>query len=324
MNNVTRARIAAAEREIRPHIRRTPVIEVLGSDFHLDCGKLTFKLEFLQHAGSFKSRGAFANLLTLNIPEAGVAAASGGNHGVAVAFAAQKLGIRARIFLPTVASAAKIEKIRACGADLVVTGARYADALEACEQWIRESGALSVHAYDQEETLLGQGSVGLEFEEQAPEMNTLFVAVGGGGLSGGIAAWFSERIERGTMKIVAVEPEAAPTLTWALRAGRPTDSPAGGIAADSLAPKRVGEIMFPIAQRHLHEVLLVSDEQIVAAQKALWDVLRIVTEPGGATAFAPLFSKQYRCTPDERIGVLLCGANTEAVNFAAAPVTTNA
>ena len=232
---IDREHITAVEKIIRPHIRRTPVLLCDGADFGLDAIRLTFKLELLQHGGSFKARGAFANLLTRGIPPAGVVAASGGNHGVAVAFAAMKLGVPAKIFVPSVASPEKIERIRACGAELVVTGERYADALAASESWVAQAGAIAVHAYDQVETLQGQGTVGLEFEEQDGDLDTLLVAVGGGGLIGGVAAWYSGRI-----KIVGVEPEAAPTLTSALRAGRPVDSAAGGIAADSLAPKRVG------------------------------------------------------------------------------------
>ncbi|PYU72823.1 MAG: threonine dehydratase, partial [Acidobacteria bacterium] len=257
---INRERIAATYRLIRPYIRRTPVVEVDGSDFALDSINLIFKLELLQHSGSFKARGAFSNLLMRTIPAAGVAAASGGNHGAAVAFAAMKLGKRARIFVPTVCSTEKIERIRGYGADLVLTGERYANALAASEAWAAESGALRIHAYDQIETLLGQGTVGLEFEEQAANLDTLLVAVGGGGLIGGVAAWYSSRV-----KIIGVEPEGAPTLTKALEAGRPVDSPAGGIAADSLAPKRVGELMFPIAQSHVQGVLLVSDPAIQQA-----------------------------------------------------------
>jgi threonine dehydratase len=307
---IDQERIVATEKVIRPHIRRTPVIEVAGSDFALDSAKLIFKLELLQHSGSFKARGAFTNLLTRPIPEAGVVAASGGNHGAAVAFAAMKLNVPAKIFVPSVASPEKIERIRGYGAQLVVMGERYADALAASESWIAQSGALPVHAYDQSETLLGQGTVGLEFEEQTPRLDTLFVAVGGGGLIGGMAAWYSGRI-----KIIGVEPEAAPTLANALHAGKPVDSPAGGIAADSLAPKRVGELMFPIAQNHVHGVILVTDENIQQAQEALWKVLRVVAEPGGATALAPLLSGRYQPKPGERVGVLICGGNTSAVDF---------
>jgi threonine dehydratase len=307
---INRDRIASTYETIRPYIRRTPVVEVDGADFGLEGVRLSFKLEFLQHSGSFKARGAFTNLLTREVPAAGVVAASGGNHGTAVAFAAMKLKKPARIFVPEVASPTKLERIREYGADLVVTGQRYADALAASEIWAAQSGALAVHAFEQFETLLGQATVGLEFEEQCPDLDTLIVAVGGGGLIGGIASWYASRI-----KLVGVEPEAAPTLTRALEAGRPVDAEAGGIAADSLAPKRVGEMMFPIAQANVHEVLLVSDEAIQDAQKALWKVLRVVAEPGGAAAFAALLSRRYQPRPGERVGVLICGGNTTAVNF---------
>jgi len=303
-------RIAVIERVIRPHIRRTPVIAVDAGDFGLDNGGITFKLELLQHGGSFKARGAFTHLLTRDVPRAGVVAASGGNHGVAVAFAAMKLGVPAKIFVPSVASGEKKDRIRACAAELVITGDRYAEALAASEEWVKQSGAMVVHAYDQVETLLGQGTVGLEFAEQAPELDTLLVSVGGGGLIGGVAAWYGGRI-----KIVAVEPEAAPTLANALRAGRPVDSEAGGIAADSLAPKRVGELMFPIAQKYVDRVVLVPDKAIHEAQVELWKTLRLATEPGGAAAFAALLSRRYKSVKGERVGVLVCGANTTAVDF---------
>ena len=309
-NLVTRDSIAAAYQLIRPHIRRTPVVEANGSDFGIDPVVLTFKLELLQHAGAFKTRGAFANLLLRKIPAAGVVAASGGNHGVAVAYAAMKLGVPAKIFVPTISSPAKIARIRDYGAALVVGGERYADALATSEAWVAQSGALPVHAFDQTETLLGQGSIGLELAEQAPNLDTLLVPVGGGGLIGGIAAWYA-----GRLKVIGVEPEASPTLERALAAGRPVDAEAGGIAADSLAPRRVGELMFPIAQRHVAGVVLVTDDAIRQAQKALWSTLRIVAEPGGAAAFAALLSGRYRPQAGERVGVLISGGNTTAVDF---------
>lgn len=310
---IIRERIAAAYQVIRPHVRRTPILEASGADFGLDSIRLVFKLECLQHSGSFKARGAFNNLLSRTIPAAGVVAASGGNHGVAVAFAAMKLGIPARIFVPTICSPEKMERIRNYGADLVITGERYANALAVSEAWTAESGALRIHAYDQVETLLGQGTVGLEFEEQFPNLDTLLVAVGGGGLIGGVASWYAGRV-----KIIGVEPEAAPTLTYALKAGHPVDSPAGGIAADSLAPKQVGQLMFPIAQKNIDKVLLVSDAAILEAQEALWRTLRVVAEPGGAAAFAAILSRRYQPQSGERVGVLVCGGNTTAVNFDAA------
>ena len=285
-------------------------MEVDGADFDVPGVRLTLKLELLQHTGSFKTRGAFANLLGREIPAAGVVAASGGNHGVAVAYAAGKLGKPVRIFVPTVASPAKMERIRGYGAGLVVTGERYADALAASETWAAESGAMPVHAYDQPETMLGQGSVGLEFAEQAPGLDSLLVAVGGGGLIGGIAAWYAGRVE-----LIGIEPEAAPTLARALEAGKPVDSPAGGIAADSLAPRQVGQLMFPLAQQYVRRVVLVPDSAIQEAQRVLWRVLRVATEPGGAAAMAALISGRYQPRPGEHVGVLVCGANTTAVNF---------
>ena len=304
-SEISGERIADIEPLIRPYIRRTPIVEADGADFALDSAQLVFKLESLQHAGSFKPRGAFANLLTRLVPAAGIVAASGGNHGAAVAYAAMKLKKPARIFVPTVASAEKIERIRGYGAELVITGERYADALAASERWAAESGAMSVHAYDQVETLLGQGTVGVEFEQQDPRLDTLLVAVGGGGLIGGIAAWYAGRV-----KIVGVEPEKAPTLWNALRAGHPVDSEAGGIAADSLAPLRVGELMFPLAQRFVDRVILVTDESIEQAQRALWKTLRVLAEPGGAAAFAALHSRRYAPRAGERVGILVCGGNT--------------
>jgi threonine dehydratase len=307
---VSRDLISETYSLIRPYIRRTPTIEVDGADFGLKGVPLVLKLELLQHSGSFKARGAFTNLLMRRVPEVGVVAASGGNHGAAVAFAAMRLAKPARIFVPTVASPAKLERIRSYGAELVVTGERYADALAASEEWAAQSGALKIHAYEQVATLLGQGTVGLEFEEQEPEVDTVLVAVGGGGLIGGIAAWYG-----GRTKVVGVEPELAPTLHRAMAAGEPVDAPAGGIAADSLAPKRVGSLMFPIAQAHVAEVVLVPDEAIAAAQLALWKTLRLVAEPGGAAAMAAILSGRYVAKPGERVGVLVCGANTTAVQF---------
>jgi threonine dehydratase len=307
---IDRASIERTYGLITPYIRVTPVVETSGADFGLAAFPLAFKLELFQHAGSFKTRGAFTNLLTRAIPAAGVAAASGGNHGAAVAYAAMRLGVKARIFVPTVSSAAKISRVRAYGADLVVTGDRYADALAASQTWTAESGALPVHAFDQEETLLGQGTLALELTRQAPGLDTLLVSVGGGGLIGGIAAWCG-----GRPRVIGVEPEAAPTLTRALEAGKPVDAPAGGIAADSLAPRRVGELMFPIAQAHIVRVLLVSDAAIRQAQDALWATLRVVAEPGGGAAFAALLSGAYVPAPGERVGVVVSGGNTTAVDF---------
>ena len=307
---IDRARIAETHRLIQPHIRATPVVELTGADFGLPAFPLTLKLELLQHAGSFKTRGAFANLLTRAIPAAGVVAASGGNHGAAVAYAAMRLGVPAHIFVPTVSSPVKIARIRAYGAELVVGGARYADALAASQVFAARSGALPVHAFDQEETLLGQGTIGLELMRQAPGLDTLLVSVGGGGLVGGIAAWCA-----GTPRVIGVEPETAPTLTRALAAGKPVDTEAGGIAADSLAPRRVGELMFPLARAHVARVVLVADAAIRRAQEALWETVRVVAEPGGAAAFSALLDRAYVPEPGERVGVVVSGGNTTAVDF---------
>lgn len=307
---VTRPAIRAAADLIRPHVRRTPVLEVDLADLGGPAHPLALKLESLQHSGSFKARGAFTNLLTSDVPDAGVVAASGGNHGAAVAYAAARLGVPATIFVPSVTSAAKADRIRGYGADLVVGGDRYADALAASEEFVARTGALAVHAYDQPGTLVGQGTLGLEISEDLPDLDTLLVAVGGGGLIGGIAGWF-----RGDVRVVAVEPEGAPTLHRALAAGEPVDAPAGSVAADSLAPRQVGRLMFPLAQRFVDRAVLVDDDAIVAAQHALWDATRVVAEPGGATALAALLSGAYVPEPGERVAVLVCGANTTAVRF---------
>jgi threonine dehydratase len=284
-------------------------VELRGGELGLGDFPVTLKLELLQHSGSFKARGAFANLLMRKIPAVGVVAASGGNHGAAVAYAAMRLGVPAKIFVPTVTSPAKVARIRAYGAELAIVGDLYADALAASEAWIAQTAALPLHAYDQTETLLGQGTLGMELAEQAT-VDTVLVSVGGGGLIGGVAAWFA-----GSVKVVGVEPEAAPTLTEALKAGRPVDAPAGGIAADSLAPRRVGELMFPIARAHVARVVLVSDEAIRRAQEVLWSAVRIVAEPGGAAALAALLSGAYAPAAGERVGVVICGGNSTAVDF---------
>lgn len=304
------ARIEQAAERLRGHVRCTPLLEVDGADLGLKGVQLVFKLEFLQHAGSFKARGAFTHLLTRPVPPAGVVAASGGNHGAAVAFAAQRTGTPATIFVPSVCSPAKLAQIGGYGAQLRVVGERYADALAASQAWQGDSGALPIHAYDQVETLLGQATLAREFEAQAPDLDALLVAVGGGGLIGGMAAWY-----QGRTRLIGVEPEAAPTLTHALAAGQPVDAPAGGVAADSLAPRQVGALMFPLAQRHVARTALVSDDAIRQAQRTLWRLLRVVVEPGGAAAFAALESGVYAAKAGDRIGVLLCGANTDAVRF---------
>lgn len=305
-----RPRIIATEQAIRPRVRRTPLVQLSGAELGLDAATVTLKLELLQHAGAFKTRGAFSNLLQRPVPPAGVVAASGGNHGVAVAYAASQLGIPAKIFLPRISSPAKVERIRGYGADLVIGGESYSEALAASEEWTRRSEAMPIHAFDQEETILGQGTLGLELEAQAPDLETVLVAVGGGGLLSGIASWYGRRV-----RLVAVEPEGAPTLRRALDAGRPVDAPVGSVAADSLAPRRIGERNFPILKETVAEVVLVTDEEIRASQRRLWELLRVVAEPGGAAAFAALLAGKVRTRPGERVGVVLSGGNTTAVDF---------
>ena len=310
MTEVTPQDIERCADLIRPHIRRTPVVVLAGDEFGLAATSLTLKLELLQHAGVFKTRGAFANLLARDVPKAGVVAASGGNHGAATAYAAMKLGKPARIYIPTVSSPAKVQRIRDYGADLVIEGDLYADALAASEVWAQQSGAMPVHAFDQRETIMGQGTLGLELEQQAPDIDTVLVAVGGGGLIAGVAAWYGGRV-----KVIGVEPTAAPTLTRALEAGHPVDAEAGGLAADSLAPRRVGERVYPIAAKYVHGTVLVSDDAIAEAQQTLWRALRIVAEPGGAAAFSALLSGAYKPEAGERVAVVISGGNTTAVDF---------
>ena len=313
---ITREEILGTYDIIRPYVRRTPVIQVDLTD--LDAGTnlpaVTLKLEQLQCAGSFKARGAFANLLLREVPPAGVVAASGGNHGVAVAYAASRVGsggkqsVPARIFVPTVSAPAKVARIRQLGAELVVTGERYADALAAAQAWQESSGAMSVHAFDQRETLLGQGTLALELDGQAretgPALDTVLVPVGGGGLIGGIAAWFA-----GAVRVIGVEPDGAPTLTRARAAGRPADAPAEGVAADALAPRRVGELMFPITQAYVEDVVLVGDPAILAAQRALWQAARIAAEPAASVGIAALLTGAYKPAPGEHVAVVISGAN---------------
>lgn len=296
--------ITRAHDAIRPYIRRTPVLELRDG--------VVLKLEMLQHSGSFKARGAFANLVLRDVPAAGVVAASGGNHGAAVAYAAMRRGVPARIFVPSVSTPAKQERIRRYGAELVVGGALYAEAFAASEEWRKTSGAMAVHAFDAHETILGTGTIGLELSQQAENLDTVLVAVGGGGLVAGIAAWYA-----GATRVIGVEPENAPTLTTAIAAGRPVDAPASpeGVAADSLAPRRVGELPFAIIREHVADVLLVADDDIRRAQQALWSEAQVVAEPGGATAFAALLSGRYVPRAGERVGVIVSGANTNAVRL---------
>lgn len=311
--NPTKDDILAAYGRIKPYVRRTPSIRVQPQDLGLPAAHpISLKLEFLQHSGSFKTRGAFNNLLSRTVPVAGIAAASGGNHGAAVAYAAQQLGYRATIFVPEVSSPVKIARIQSYGADIRVGGARYADALDRCEAFIAQCGALSVHAYDAIETVVGQGSVGIEWQQDAPELDTVLVAVGGGGLITGIASWYGRSV-----RVIGVEPEGSCALHASLHAGRPVDVTVESIAADSLGARNTGQLVYDIATSSVDHVVLVSDDSIMMAQRLLWDRLRIPAEPGGAAALAALLSGRYTPSKEERVGVLLCGANVDLTRLAA-------
>jgi len=300
-----RAEIEAASQRIAGYVRTTPIMHLEAGIWGLDA-KVTLKFEQLQHTASFKPRGAFNRILSNRIPEAGVIAASGGNHGIAVAYAAQKLGHRAEIFVPEVCAPVKVERLRSYGALVSIVGANYAEALVASQARAEQTGALVVHAYDQPEVVAGQGTLGYEFSRQAPELDTILIAVGGGGLIGGVAGWFA-----GDVRVIGVEPELAPSMARTLSAGEPVDVEVGGVAVDSLGARRVGRLAFELARQYVERVALVSDESIRAAQRALWNDLRIVAEPGGATATAALLSGAYQPAPGERVGVVVCGGNAD-------------
>jgi threonine dehydratase len=302
---ISRTEIQDAGRRIAPHVRRTPVMALEEKAFGIDA-RVFFKLECLQHTGSFKPRGAFNCILSSDIGEAGVIAASGGNHGAAVAYAAHKLGHRAEIFVPVITPKNKIDRLKMYGAAINITGNSYSEALAGSQQRALKTSAVAIHAYDDARVLAGQGTLGMEFEEQVRGLDSVLVAVGGGGLIGGVAAWYQDRV-----RVIGVEPERAPTLHKALAANQVVDVEVGGVAADSLGARRVGELMFPIAQKFVHQSLLVSDEQILEAQRVLWQQLRLVAEPGGATAFAALLSGVYKPHPGERVGVVMCGSNAD-------------
>ncbi|HEX2554652.1 MAG TPA: threonine/serine dehydratase [Microvirga sp.] len=307
---LSRPAIEAAHGRIAPHIRRTPVWSPEPGAFGYD-GPVSLKLEFLQHAGSFKTRGAFNTLLSQPATEAGVAAASGGNHGAAVAYAAKRLGLKARIFVPEISSPAKVAVIRSHGAEVVIGGARYADAQDACDAYVAESGALRVHPFAAESTIAGQGTVGLEWEADGPPLDTVLVAVGGGGLISGIAQWW-----RGRVKVVGVEPEGSRALYAALEAGGPVDVDVQSVAADSLGARNVGALVHGLCRDSVDHVALVPDAAITAAQARLWRDWRLATEPGGAAALAALTCGAYRPKAGERVGVLLCGANVDLAKLA--------
>jgi threonine dehydratase len=306
---ISRTEIQNAARRIAMHVRRTPVMALEENAFGVDA-KIFFKLECLQHTGSFKPRGAFNCILSSTVPAVGVIAASGGNHGAAVAYAAHKLSHKAEIFVPVITPPNKIDRLRQYGATINVTGNNYSEALAASRERAKETGSVPIHAYDDPHVLAGQGTMAMEFEEQVRGLDSVLIAVGGGGLIGGAAAWYQDRI-----RVIAVEPERAPTLHNSLAAGQVVEVETGGIAADSLGARRAGELMFPIAQKFVPQSLLVTDDQIVNAQKLLWQNLRLIAEPGGATALAALISGVYKPHAGERVGVVLCGSNAELSKF---------
>ena len=314
--NITPDQITAAATRIAPHVLETPLWRLPSTVLGLPDGTPPFeawlKLEHLQRAGSFKARGMFNRLLANPIPAAGVIVASGGNAGIATALAAQALGVRAEVFVPSVIPAAKRARLEALGAQLVIAGAAYAEALEACEARQRETGALLTHAYDQPEVVAGAGTLARELEAQlgaAPD--AVLVSVGGGGLIGGIAAWFA-----GRARVVALEPERAPTLFRARQAGAPVDVGVGGIAADSLGARRVGNLAWAIAQQHVAQAELLSDDAIVAAQRFLWREFKLAVEPAAALPLAALQTGVYRPRAGERVALIVCGANLDPATLA--------
>lgn len=297
------AEIDAAAARIDGHVRRTPVFK---ADLGAGLPRLELKLEHLQHTGSFKPRGAFNSLLSGPVPEAGVVAASGGNHGAAVAFAASRLGHRARIYVPELAGPAKCALIERSGADLVVVPGSYAEALDAARRHERETGARQIHAYDAPETVAGQGTLMREWEAQGLSADTVLIAVGGGGLIAGALAWL-----QGRRRVVAVEPERAPTLARALADGPETEVEVSGVAANALGARRIGRICHALATGFGVESVTVGDDAILAARRHLWQEARLLVEPAGATALAALLSGAWRPAPGERVAVLVCGANPE-------------
>jgi threonine dehydratase len=300
---IGRSDIEAANGRIRPYVRRTPVLELGPGAFDLAC-RVTLKLELTQHTGSFKPRGAFNKLLASGVPDSGVIAASGGHFGLAVAHAARTLGHRAEIFVPSSSPEVKAERIRALGAEVTVVDGYYDEALDASRGRAEESGALVMHAYDQPEVIAGQGTVGAELADQVPDADTVLVAIGGGGLIGGIGAWYE-----GRTRVIGVEPETSTCMTSAIVAGGPVDVTYGGYAADSLGTRRAGEIAFEIVSRYVEGIVLVSDDAIREAQRRLWNEIRVFAEPGGAAALSALLSGVYVAEPEEHLVVLVCGAN---------------
>ncbi|PZU92770.1 MAG: hypothetical protein DI527_08880 [Chelatococcus sp.] len=308
---VTRPMIEAAAARIAGHARVTPVMR-LGKGAFGSQADISLKLECLQHAGSFKTRGAFNNLLSLDIPAAGVSAASGGNHGAAVAYAAMTRGVKATIFVPEISPAAKVEAIRRFGAEVVIGGAQYDDAQAACDRFVAETGALKIHPFAAKETIAGQGTLGREWDLQEPDLDTVLVAVGGGGLISGIASWFAGS----KVKVVGVEPEGSRALQAALEAKGAVEVKVASVAADSLGARNVGPLVYEICKDAVDHVVLVPDEAITDAQKTLWRDFRLAIEPGGAAALGARLCGAYQPAPGERLGVLVCGANVDLPKLA--------
>ncbi len=301
--DVTRFDIETAAERIDPHIRFTPVLQMEPGGFGVP-GLLSLKLELLQHTGSFKPRGAFNRMLTAEMDASGVLAASGGNFGLAVAYAARELGHPAEIFVPSTSPPMKIDRIRGYGATVHVVRGYYADAYAACEERAFQTGAAFMHPYDQPQVVAGQGTLARELAAQLPVLDTVVVAVGGGGLVDGVAAWFCDDV-----RVVGVEPEASPTLSAALEAGEPVDIDVGGVAADALGAKRAGMIGLAVARRYVNRVVLVDDEAIMRARRSLWTETRVAAEPGAAAPLAALQSAAYVPAPDERVALVICGGN---------------
>ncbi len=312
---ITRDTIIAAAERTAPHLRETPLWRVPGAALGLPADTPPFeawlKLEHLQRSGSFKARGMFNRLLSKPIPAAGVIAASGGNAGIATALAARALGVHAAIYVPSVISPAKRARLVALGAEVVIAGDVYADALQACEARQRETGALLTHAYDQSEVVAGAGTLAREIEAQAGVPDAVLVSVGGGGLIGGIAAWFA-----GRSRVIGLEPELAPTLFRARAAGAPVDVTVGGVAADSLGARRIGAIAWQITQQHVAQALLLSDAAIVDAQRFLWHEFKLAVEPAAALPLAALRSGAVRPRAGERVCLIVCGANLDPATLA--------
>ncbi|MFV0532791.1 MAG: serine/threonine dehydratase [Cumulibacter sp.] len=303
----SRTEIAAAAALLAPHVRRTPVLEV-GLE---DLGTVVLKLEQLQHVGSFKPRGAFLNALRAEVPPTMLVAASGGNHGLAVAYVGKRLGIPAMIYVPTTAPRAKVSRLRSLGARVTEVGQTYADAYSASLADTARDGALAVHGYDGILTVTGQATMALEIGQQVPDVARIVVAVGGGGLMGGTAAWFGSSVE-----LVAAEPEGAPTFQRACEAGSPVRIAPHGLASDSLGASRIGEVPFAAMRAVGVRPVVVSDAAIASARELLWRECRLAVEPGGAVALAAVLSRDVPPSgSDGRTVVVVCGANADPSNL---------